>query len=43
LPLVADDSPTARELLVAIVSGDRRFHVVGAARNGNEAAAMAKN
>ncbi|HEU4578784.1 MAG TPA: chemotaxis-specific protein-glutamate methyltransferase CheB [Polyangiaceae bacterium] len=41
--LVADDSPTARELLVAIVSGDSRFHVVGAARNGNEAVAMAKS
>jgi two-component system chemotaxis response regulator CheB len=41
--LVADDSPTARELLVSVVSSDGRFQVVGAARNGNEAVAMAKS
>jgi two-component system chemotaxis response regulator CheB len=41
--LLADDSPTARELLVSIVSSDKRFQVVGVARNGCEALAMVKS
>ena len=41
--LLADDSPTARELLISLVSGDKRFVVVGAARNGSEAVTMVKN
>ena len=35
--LVVDDSPTARALLVAILSDDSRFVVVGEAANGAEA------
>jgi two-component system chemotaxis response regulator CheB len=35
--LIADDSPTARHLLVAILSSDPEIQVVGEARNGLEA------
>jgi two-component system chemotaxis response regulator CheB len=40
--LVADDSPTARQLLAALVSADPRLELAGMARNGGEAVAMAK-
>jgi len=40
--LVADDSPTARELLAALVLADPRLELAGLARNGGEAVAMAK-
>ena len=39
--LVVDDSPTVRELLVTILDGEPDFHVVGQARDGIEAVAMA--
>lgn len=40
--LVADDSPTARQLLAALVSADPRLEVAGLARSGSEAIAMAR-
>jgi two-component system chemotaxis response regulator CheB len=39
--LVVDDSPTVRELLVAILGGEPDFQVVGEARDGVEAVTMA--
>lgn len=39
--LVVDDSPTVRELLVAILDAEPDFQVVGQARDGLEAIAMA--
>lgn len=39
--LVVDDSPTVRELLVAILDAEPDFQVVGQARDGVEAVAMA--
>ncbi len=39
--LVAEDSSTARELLVAILRAEPGFEVVGEARNGEEAVEMA--
>ncbi len=39
--LVVDDSPTVRELLVAILDAELDFQVVGQARDGLEAIAMA--
>jgi two-component system chemotaxis response regulator CheB len=38
--LVAEDSPTARALLVAILNGDPELRVVGEARDGVEAVAL---
>jgi two-component system chemotaxis response regulator CheB len=40
--LVAEDSPTARELLVAILSSDPGITVVGEAATGEDAVAMAR-
>lgn len=40
--LVADDSPTARALLVQILSSDPEIRVVGEARNGVEAVEMTR-
>jgi two-component system chemotaxis response regulator CheB len=40
--LVAEDSPTARELLVAILAADPEIQVVGEARDGLEAVALAQ-
>lgn len=40
--LVADDSPTARALLVAILAGEEGITVVGEAGTGREAVAMAE-
>ena len=40
--LVAEDSSTARKLLVAILRGDPEFSVVGEAKNGLEAVELAK-
>ena len=40
--LVAEDSPTARALLVHILGSDPGVTVVGEARNGQEAVAMAE-
>jgi two-component system, chemotaxis family, protein-glutamate methylesterase/glutaminase len=40
--LVAEDSPTARALLVEILASDPGLEVVGEARNGLEAVAMTK-
>jgi two-component system chemotaxis response regulator CheB len=40
--LVADDSPTARALLVAIFSGEPALRVVGEARDGAEAVALTR-
>ena len=40
--LVAEDSVTVRELLVAILEGDPEFTVVGQAKNGLEAVELAK-
>ena len=39
--LVADDSPTARQLIAAILDGDSGIRVVGQARDGVEAVALA--
>lgn len=39
--LVADDSPTARELLAALVASDPRLEVAGVARSGCEAVDLA--
>lgn len=39
--LIAEDSPTARQLLVSIFDGDAGFEVVGQAKNGTEAIEMA--
>src|SRR5262245_26097083 len=41
--LVADDSPTARALLVAVLTADPQIEVVGEARDGLEAAALAQS
>ncbi|MEP6731066.1 MAG: response regulator, partial [bacterium] len=38
--LVADDSATARALLVALLNAEPDFRVVGEARNGREAVEM---
>src|SRR5262245_16138385 len=38
--LVAEDSPTARALLAAILSSDPEMQVVGEAHNGAEAVAL---
>jgi two-component system chemotaxis response regulator CheB len=40
--LVAEDSPTVRELLVSILESDPRIEVVGEASNGAEAVDLAK-
>ena len=40
--LVVEDSPTARELLISILSSDPEMEVVGAARDGVEAVAMTR-
>jgi two-component system chemotaxis response regulator CheB len=40
--LVADDSPTARQLLEALISADPRMEVAGLARSGGEAVEMAR-
>ena len=40
--LVADDSPTARQLLEALISADPRMEVAGLARSGAEAVALAR-
>jgi len=40
--LVADDSPTARALLLAILGSDPEIQVVGEARNGAEAVEMTR-
>jgi len=39
--LVVDDSPTVRELLVRMLQSDAGIHVVGVARDGQEAVALA--
>ncbi|MES2177626.1 MAG: chemotaxis-specific protein-glutamate methyltransferase CheB [Gemmatimonadota bacterium] len=41
--LVADDSPTARALLVALLSSEADIRVVGEAKNGQEAVTMAES
>lgn len=41
--LVADDSPTVRTLLVQILNDDPEIRVVGEARNGDEAVALAES
>ncbi len=41
--LVAEDSPTARALLVAILSGDPEIEVVGEARDGREAVELTQS
>lgn len=41
--LVAEDSPTARELLIDTLSSDPGMVVVGSARSGTEAVAMARD
>lgn len=40
--VVADDSPTARALILAILEADRGFDIVGVAKDGVEAVEMAK-
>jgi two-component system chemotaxis response regulator CheB len=40
--LVAEDSPTARALLVAILAGDPEIQVVGEARDGTEAVELTR-
>jgi two-component system chemotaxis response regulator CheB len=40
--LVADDSPTARQLLASLLSADPRIEIIGVAHSGGEAVAMAR-
>jgi len=40
--VVADDSPTVRQLLVAIVEGDKGLQVVGTAADGDEAVRLVR-
>lgn len=40
--LIADDSPVARRLIKTILKHDKRFEVVGEAKNGQEAIDLAK-
>jgi chemotaxis response regulator CheB len=40
--LIADDSPTARQLIRAILESDPELRVVGEARDGAEAVRMAE-
>jgi two-component system, chemotaxis family, protein-glutamate methylesterase/glutaminase len=40
--LLAEDSPTSRELLIDVIESEGDLRVIGAARDGNEAVAMVK-
>ena len=40
--LIADDHPIVRQGLKQILAGDSKLNVVGEAKNGNEALALAR-